>query len=230
MSNLANKKIAAEASSAPRKKTPKTAPRREAGYQAKKSAATQKLIVESALQCIIKNGYAKTTTPSIAKEANVSRGAMVHHFSNRLSVIKASIEYLHQKRLRAFRRAVTTLPDDKPHLHDALVAYWKHVTHPLFVAFHELAVASRTDKQLKKILQPAQEEFYREWYNLAVEMFPEWQSNRDRFNVALNLVQATLEGMANARLTGAMDKQAEEALIDYLEECLRALMPEIKGS
>ena len=197
----------------------------EIGRQAQKSASTRKNIVEAALRCLIKYGYAQTTTPRIAEEAGLSRGAMMHHFSNRLTVIQAAIEHLHTKRLRAFRRAVSTLPEDKPHLHDALEAYWRHVTHPLFVAFHELSVASRTDKELERILRPAQEAFFREWRKLAVDLFPEWQSDKKSFDLALNFVQATLEGMATNRLSANVDKQAEQELIKYLEKCLRELMP-----
>lgn len=198
---------------------------REIGRQAQKSASTRKIIVEAALRCLIRQGYARTTTPRIAKEAGLSRGAMMHHFSNRLTVIQAAIEYLHAKRLRAFRRAVSALPENKPHLHDALVAYWSHVTHPLFVAFHELAVAARTDQELRKILTPAQEAFRDEWYRLAVDLFPEWQSDRKRFDLALNFVETTLEGLALRRLAGALPERQEAELIVYLEECLRNLMP-----
>ena len=198
----------------------------EIGRQAQKSASTRKIIVEAALQCLIKYGYAQTTTPRIADEAGLSRGAMMHHFSNRLTVIQAAIEHLHTKRLRAFRRAVSSLPENKPHIHDALEAYWRHVTHPLFVAFHELAVASRTDKELEKILRPAQEAFYREWYRLAVDLFPEWQSDKESFDLALNLVQTTLEGMAISRLSTQIDPEADQRLFNYLESCLSDLMPD----
>lgn len=214
-------------SGAGRRSTQKAAPKPQAefGRQAQKSASTRKLIVEAALECLIKHGYSQTTTPKIAEVAGLSRGAMMHHFSNRLTVIQAAIEYLHSKRLRAFRRAVSSLPEDKPHLHDALVAYWRQVTHPLFVAFHELSVASRTDAELEKILRPAKDAFYREWYRLAVDLFPEWQSDKKSFDLALSLVQTTLEGMALSRLSSTVDEAAEARLIAYLEECLRALMP-----
>lgn len=211
-----------------RAKTNKTEASRaspEIGRQAQKSASTRKLIVEAALNCLIKYGYSQTTTPRIAEEAGLSRGAMMHHFSNRLTVIQAAIEYLHTKRLRAFRRAVSTLPENEPHLHDALRAYWRQVTHPLFVAFHELAVASRTDKDLEKILLPAKQAFYQEWYRLAIDLFPEWQSDMANFNLALNLVQSTLEGLALNRIASNIDPVAEEKLIEYLEDCLRTLMP-----
>lgn len=203
----------------------KTDPGKEIGRQAQKSASTRKLIVEAALTCITKYGYAKTTTPIIANEAGLSRGAMMHHFSNRLTVIQAAIEYLHEKRLRAFRRAISTLPKHTPQLHDGLKAYWKHVTHPLYVAFHELAVASRTDKDLAKILRPAQKAFYDEWYRLAADLFPDWKSDPKSLQLAMDLVNTTLEGMAIRRLSLKVDSKSEQQLFDYLEECLAALKP-----
>lgn len=207
------------------RKPPEEAPKKEIGRQAQKSASTRKIIVEAALQCLIKYGYTQTTTPRIAQEAKLSRGAMMHHFSNRQMVIQAAIEYLHSKRLRAFRRAIANLPRNEPHVHEALEAYWTHVNHPLFMAFHELAVAARTDKQLEDMLRPTQAAFYQEWYNLAVLLFPEWQSDKTSFDLALKLVQSSLEGLVLGRLSAPVDPAAEKALFDYLEVCLLNLMP-----
>ncbi|MBC6402405.1 MAG: TetR/AcrR family transcriptional regulator [Hyphomonadaceae bacterium] len=198
---------------------------RETGRQAQKSASTRKIIVEAALSCLIRYGYANTTTPVIAREAGVSRGAMMHHFSNRLTVIQAAIEYLHEKRLKAFRRAVANLPKDQPQLHDGLKAYWKHVTHPLYVAFHELTVAARTDRDLARILGPAQEAFYDEWYRMAGELFPDWQKDPASLELAMDLVNTTLEGMAIRRLSLPENPGAEARLFKYLEACLAALKP-----
>jgi len=196
-----------------------------AGRQAQKSASTRKVIVEAAINCLLKYGYAQTTTPRIADEAGLSRGAMMHHFSNRITVIQAAIEHLHAKRLRAFRRAVAALPQGQTRREDALTAYWRQVRHPLFVAFHELSVAARTDAELDAILRPAKDAFNREWYRLAVDLFPEWQLDRERFDLALALTQNLLEGMAVSRLNGALDDETEARLLAHLDEELSRLAP-----
>ncbi len=200
-------------------------PQKRIGRQAQKSASTRKLIVEAALACVTKYGYANTTTPIIAREAGLSRGAMMHHFSNRLTVIQAAIEHLHEKRLRAFRRAIANLPKDTLQIHDGLEAYWKHVTHPLYVAFHELAVAARTDEDLAKILRPAQTAFYNEWYQLSYDLFPEWRSDPAALELAMDLVNTTLEGLAIRNLSLPEDKERQRRLFNYLEDCLSALKP-----
>ena len=196
------------------------------GLQAQKSAGTRTAIVDAAIRCIVKHGYAKTTTPRIAEEAGLSRGAMMHHFSNRLTVIQSAVRHLHEKRIKAFRRAGSGLPPaGSNRVHDALMAYWKQVTYPLFIAFHELTVAARADKDLADILIPARRSFHKEWYKVAVEQFPEWQDDPKKFNIALHLTQNLLEGMAINRLSGDLDDATTNKLLSYLEEELRALSP-----
>jgi len=210
----------------PRRPGPRAVQRRpgDTSLQAQKSAATRKQLLDATVRCIIKYGYSGTTTPRVASEAGLSRGAMLHHFENGPALIRAAIGFLHEKRLRAFRRAVTTLPDGD-HLSAALQGYWGQVTHPLYVAFHELTIAARTDPELAAILYPAQAEFTARWRDLAADLFPEWKANRRNFLLALALVQNTLDGMALNRVSGALDQQAEDMLLEHLERELRALRP-----
>jgi AcrR family transcriptional regulator len=193
--------------------------------QALKSAATRTQIEDAAILCLVKYGYANTTMPRIAEEAGVSRGAMMHHFSNRLNVIQAAIEHLHKKRLLAFRRAVVATPAGGSRIHDALLDYWRHVTHPMFLAFHELAVAARTDPELDRILKPARHAFYQEWHRLAIDVFPEWQSNPKNFDLALSLTQNLLEGMAITQLSDELSDETRDGLLNHLEAQLRGLFP-----
>src|SRR5690606_36240999 len=73
-------------------------------WQEEKSEQTRKTILEAAIECFIELGYAQTTTQSIAKRANVSRGAMTHHFPARADVIEAATKYLMVKRVEEFAK------------------------------------------------------------------------------------------------------------------------------
>src|SRR5579871_6267699 len=77
-----------------------------AGWQAQKSASTRTLIIEAAIKCLVELGYARTTTTVIAEKAGLSRGAMLHHFPSKMGIVRAAVDYLHAKRLRAFRKAM----------------------------------------------------------------------------------------------------------------------------
>jgi AcrR family transcriptional regulator len=192
----------------------------EPTHQALKSAQTKARLVEATIRCLIKHGYSKTTTPKVAEEAGLSRGAMLHHFENGSQLMQATIVELHHKRLRAFRRAAET----RDHNVRSLVrAYWSQVLRPNFIAFHELSIAARTDKELAAILEPVRVEFRERWHELAIQLFPEWQQRPDHFRVALALSQNLLEGMAVNRLTHGLDENATEALLDHLERQILAL-------
>jgi hypothetical protein len=106
----------------------------------------------------------------------------------------------------------------------AVQAYWEHVNHPIYVAFFELSVAARTDSELREILGPAQLAFDREWYDTARELFPEWQSDPEAFDLALNLSQQLIEGMAISYFTHPRQDNKKQ-LLDFLADQLRILKP-----
>lgn len=193
-----------------------------AGWQAQKSASTRLQIVEAALRCVVDLGYSCTTTTVIAEKAGLSRGAMLHHFPSKIDIVRAAVEHLHAKRLKAFRRAIDKLPRDETRVRRALEAYFEHVKHPMYVAFLELWVASRTDPELQAILKPAQEAFEREWYRTAVDLFPEWGGSGENFDIALDLVHYVMDGMAVSFLTHDTGTH-ERRMVSYLEARLREL-------
>ena len=196
----------------------------EQGWQAQKSAATRDQILDAAVSCIVDLGYSQTTTTKIAERAGLSRGATLHHFPSKIDIIRAAVDYLHEKRLRAFRNSVVSIPEGTDRIMAATDAYWAHAMHPIFVAFFELSVAARTDKELEKILLPAQTSFDEEWYKTAQELFPEWQSDPEAFDLALSLVQHLMEGIAVSSMTHPRQHNMGK-LRNYLEELLRELAP-----
>jgi AcrR family transcriptional regulator len=202
----------------PRSRDPGTA----VTQQSLKSAQTRARVIEATIRCIVRYGYASTTTPQIAAEAGLSRGAMLHHFENGAAVIKAAIVELHEKRLRAFRRAAETETHDVTTL---VRTYWRQLQRPAFVAFHELALAARSNRDLARILHPLQVE-YRERFNAQAELlFPEWQVDPKGFHLAMTLSQTMLEGMATNLLTGSMEPDMVEPMLELLEERIRAMNP-----
>jgi len=207
------------------KGTTANAPTRAKGatMQAAKAAQTRKRLIDATVRCLVKYGYARATTPRVAEEAGLSRGAMMHHFENGPALIKATIAELHEKRLRAFRRAA-----EKPE-HDvvALVeTYWSQLQKPGFIAFHELVIAARTDKDLAAIMQPLQEEFWGRFNDQAATLFPEWKVAPEQFELAMTLSQTMLEGMAIAVQTNSMSEDKVPLMLEQLENQIRTLMPQ----
>lgn len=194
------------------------------GWQARKSAATRDQIISAAIRCIVDLSYSKTTTIKISEKAGLSRGATLHHFPSKMDIIRAAVEYLHEKRIQAFRRSIREIPDGADMAHLAVEAYSAHLNHPIYIALFELSVAARTDNELKEILYPAQLAFDREWYETAWDLFPDWHSDRKAFDLALNLSQQVMEGMAISNFTHARQIDNKQ-LLTYLEEKVSELKP-----
>ena len=85
--------------------------RNEKGWQAEKSAMTRTAILEATIKCLLELGYANTTTALIANYAGLSRGAMMHHFPSRMSVMKAVVDCLHGLRLSEYREVMADIDD-----------------------------------------------------------------------------------------------------------------------
>ena len=194
------------------------------GWQARKSAATRDQIISAAIRCIVDLSYSKTTTIKISEKAGLSRGATLHHFPSKMDIIRAAVEYLHEKRIQAFRRSIREIPDGADMARLAVEAYSAHLNHPIYIALFELSVAARTDNELKEILYPAQLAFDREWYETAWDLFPDWHSDRKAFDLALNLSQQVMEGMAISNFTHARQIDNKQ-LLTYLEEKVSELKP-----
>jgi AcrR family transcriptional regulator len=201
---------------------PEPAEPEPSGWQAQKSASTRLQIVEAALRCFVDLGYSGTTTTVIAEKAGLSRGAMLHHFPSKIDIVRAAVEHLHAKRLKAFRKAIDKMPRDETRPRRALDAYLEHVKHPMYVAFLELWIAARTDPELRGILQPAQQAFESEWYRTAKDLWPEWSDSGENFDLALDLVRYVMDGIAVSFLTHDLGDR-ERRMVSYLEDRMREL-------
>ena len=130
--------------------------RDKSGWQAKKSAMMRDNILDAALDCFVTIGYANTTTARIAERAGVSRGAMLHHFPSKAELMRAAVEYLHSKLIELYASHIGQIPLELPvdeRNRRGLESYWNYLSSDLYVAYHELCVAGRTDPELQDILE-----------------------------------------------------------------------------
>ncbi len=201
--------------------TDMSAIRKTPGKQARKSLATKRQIIETAIRCLAKYGYHDTTYIRISEESGISRGAMRHHFPSRADIMKATIEYLHNKRLAAFRKAAASFPEGLSRTRANIKALWQHVNHPTFMVFIDLALAARKDRELAAIFRPAQRTFRQECYYVALELFPEWLKHREQLRTAIDLSLYMMEGMVLDDLSP--DGESATQLLDFLARELDVL-------
>ena len=215
------KKVAATSSKRPQ--------RNEKGWQAEKSAMTRSAILEATMQCLLELGYANTTTALIANYAGVSRGAMMHHFPSRISVMRAVIDYLHVLRLQEYRALMSDIDDPQSTLtvkaiRESVEAAWRYVNLPSFLAYQEMLAASRTDAELRQIIEPVEKDFEKQFLNTVKAVFPHWQ-NLARLEGAHDMVQFLMKGMALSHMSVRKNARAKRVMT-YLTAILHDIYKE----
>lgn len=168
-----------------------------AGWQQRKSAQTRTGILEAAIDCLATHGYARTTTQLVAETADISRGAMLHHYPTKGFLIEAIVAYCFFKRMEMLADGVRNISEmQRVQEFAGLEILWRSFFSREHRAYLELAIASRTDSELRENFLPQARRFARIWREAGVKIFPEWAGDPERLARASDVVEAVLEGMA----------------------------------
>jgi AcrR family transcriptional regulator len=124
--------------------------RRGRRTQEERTAAMRGRLLEATVDCLIESGYAGTTTTAVVERAGVSRGAILHHFPTKADLVATAVEHVMERRNSAFRDRFAQLPKDENLVDSIVQSLWGEINGPIFYAWLELLVASRTDPELKK--------------------------------------------------------------------------------
>ncbi len=134
--------------------------------QGERTAATRTKLLDATLDSLVELGYARTTTHGIALRAGLSRGAQLHHFPTKESLVVASVEHLAVKREKELRGELGGTHD----LGRALELLGEAFAGPLFLAALELWVAARTEPALRAALLPLERRVARALTALGAEL------------------------------------------------------------
>jgi len=186
-----------------------------------KSSITREAAINGAIKCFLELGYSRSSTIEIAKMAKISRGAMIYHFPTKKDLLSAALVHINTQRIQQFADAIrleTKRPDREIDM-TGVDVYWKYVNSPMSIAYMELLMASRTDKQLARLIRSSTKKFEQSFREIVQEVFPEWANKGELLDLALALVQFMLEGMALNRYVHA-EGSTREKLRDYLKKNL----------
>jgi AcrR family transcriptional regulator len=125
--------------------------------QSERSAATRQALLDSTIECLVQLGYENATTTEISERAGLSRGAHLHHFQTRATLIAAAVDDLVRRVAQEMADEVDRLPDGPERFGAALDMLWRFFNGPLFMAVLELSMHSRTDPELRAKLEPVED-------------------------------------------------------------------------
>src|SRR5437867_3287963 len=98
-----------------------------------RSRATRVALLDAALESLVERGYAATTTIETARRAGVSRGAQLHHFPTKATLLTAAVQHLLERRLTDFRATLAGLDPSRDRLDAATDLLWAMFNGPVFV-------------------------------------------------------------------------------------------------
>ena len=123
-----------------------------------RAVRTRQRLLDATVQALNGEGYSGTTTQEVCRRAGVSRGTLLHHFGTRNELLVAALRHILSDRVATF---VATNRDAVANMTPAelLERMWVQWQGPALAAWLELAVAARTDEELRLPMQRVMAEF-----------------------------------------------------------------------
>lgn len=177
--------------------------------QAERRAATQAALLEATVDCLVDYGYVNTTTTKIAQRAGVSRGAQVHHFPTKASLVAEAVRYLADRRTEQLAARLPSLRTGDEGIADMLDLLWEAHSGKVFDATLELWVAARTDDELRKHLVRLERDVTAKMWELGQEALGD-RVQDPRFRDDMDFTLATIRGVALLRASSGEKSRAVE--------------------
>lgn len=193
--------------------------------RAARSAATRERILDAAIDCLRELGYARTSTPEIARRAGVSRGGQLHQFPTKVELVTSAVERLLGRRQTEFVEAFAAIPADGQRATAAIDLLWSMVQGPTFDAWLELVVASRTDAELRRAVASMNERLRDTIEETFRGLFPPPPVADPLYAVAPRFAFALLDGLAVHRIL-APDPARITEVLDTLKKVASLIMPQ----
>ncbi len=187
--------------------------------QQERRASTQSALLEATIHCLGRDGYAATSISSITEQAQVSRGALLHHFPTKNELIAHAILHFYRQRLNRFKEQLLGADTSKLSLEDRLSVLRKDFSSWYDTAL-EIEVAMRTNKEIAAIEESLSALDHEEMSREYEQLFPEFAATpiaRELVGIACYLMR----GLASTYDDPNGDQQFD-VCVDMIRSYLRA--------
>jgi AcrR family transcriptional regulator len=187
---------------------------------------TRRALLDAAVESLIEVGFARTTTLEVQRRADVSRGALLHHFPSKAELLVAAVDHLAEMRARELKQLAAMLPEERAGRArtDAVIGLiWQCFSGPFFQVTMELRTAARTDLELRPVLITAERALRDRILAQARALFGKDVAEHPGLERALDL---TLQLMIGAAMSAVLHKE-DGGRIDDLIEDWKTLFPTV---
>lgn len=194
----------------------------ESVTQAERTAATTALIHETTIAIMSELGYASTTTREIARRSGLTRGAIMHHYPSRTSLLLGALVSSFASDIADFAPTVTQIEDPLERLDVGIDYLWATYKAPHQTAFVEFLVGSRADGELTTAFHAMDAQVRDHIMTLWQETFPELRDN-PLFDQTPAFAMAVFDGLTLRRMSGIPGDNSDD-LVEILKIVARKML------
>ena len=182
---------------------------------------TRRALLDAAVESLIEVGFARTTTLEVQRRAEVSRGALLHHFPSKAELLVAAVAHLAEMRARELKQLSSQLPEGRARTDAVLGLLWQCFSGTFFQVAMELRTAARTDPELRPVLASAEKVLRDGIIAQARTLFGPDVSQHPGLERALDM---TLQLMIGSAMSAVLheDKRLDDLIDDW-----KALFPTV---
>ncbi|MFE9579240.1 TetR/AcrR family transcriptional regulator [Nocardia sp. NPDC006044] len=175
--------------------------------QAQRRARMRARLLDAAVESLIEDGYAGTTTLAVQKRAGVPRGTLQHHFPTKADLLAGAVEHLAARRFDQLTREFAELPEAADRLEAAVELTMRMLSGPSFWAALEMWVGARTDPELLAAFLPLEHRLFELMHNSIRDVFRAEFPDDPRVPTITEFTIEIMTGMAlRVLLTGELDR------------------------
>lgn len=165
--------------------------------QEQRTEAMRAKLIQAAIDCLYRLGYAETTTALVAATAGASRGAMLHHFPSKDDLFQAVVEYALQRQIHHNDQRLKAIDDPVERFLSLPTIAWEFIQAPEYVAWMEIWMATRSHPELRVHIHRAYDAVEADFVETILNMARE-AGARDatRVNTVRVILRAALRGLA----------------------------------
>jgi AcrR family transcriptional regulator len=118
--------------------------------QAQRTAETRLRILKAAANLIRRRGYARFRTAEVANEAGISRGAQLHHFPTKDSLVVATLEYVFEQAQILSRRRATAVNQPRDLIEAVIEDAREFFFSEHFMVAIDIVLSTSTDQAVRR--------------------------------------------------------------------------------
>jgi len=184
--------------------------------QAERSAKMQAKILDAALKCICDLGLQSASTHEIARAADISRGALMHHYGSRNDLLKAAFGRILDDEVAMLTRFSENIIHDRSSLKPIIEYIWQRYRGGLFMVTVDYLSQARVDAWTLQSVTTEATRYNDKLNDVWDQILEEVDIPDDKRRSLMNQTMCLIRGMALQRIWRQDDQYFSDMLDDWI--------------